>query len=273
MGAQVRSSRILQFIICLGLLATLLPLAGAASPHPAASYPPVKATLTGPSVLAVSATGSYVLKASGGPAQLLDGSFVGNYTYNASLIGANTTGGSVSPASGSLTNESTTLKVTAPNNTGTYTLSVNVTSTFRGNSTSTSTGFTFTAVVPYVVSASLVNHNSYTIKGALVQVNLDGTQVAVVTLPSIQANGSYNFVYNYTTTGLSPGDHTFTLTLQGPYGLLQFSQGGNSISSSFYVTPPPVDYTLYYVTGISLVGLAIFISLLIVGGRKRKKSK
>ena len=260
--------------LILVLLAMSAPLGSASATHPmATSYPPIKANVTGPAVVGVGEKIQYTISASGGPAQLANGTFIGNYTYNASIIGANTTGGAVTPSTGTLHNGVYVVNLTAPNNTGTYTLSVKVTSTHGANSTNISAGEAFVVVVPYVVSASIDNHNSYTVRGVEVQVSLDGTQVAVVTLPSIAANGSYSFEYNYTTTGLASGTHTFTLTLEGAYGLVRFSDGSNALSASFYVTPPAPDYTYYYLIGLSLVVLAIFISLFVVGGPRRKRSK
>ncbi len=273
MGAAMRFPALSLGLIAL-LLLTMVPLASGSVVQPAAAtYPPLKANVTGTSVAALGAKYTFTISATGGPAQLQNGTFVGNYTFNASIIGANTTGGSVSPSTGSLRNGETTLNLTAPNNTGSYTLSVTVTSVYGKNNTTISAGAAFLVVIPYVVSASIDNHNYYTVRGALIQVSLDGTQVAVVTLPSIAANGSYSFQYNYTTAGLSSGSHTFTLTLEGAYGLLTFSNGDASVSSTFYVTAPPVDYTYYYLIGASLVVLAIFISLFVVGGPKRKRTK
>lgn len=274
-GEEVKGS-----LAILSLLAILLVSIGpgsvsALSLAPASSAHPLKGNITGPTVLPVTGQGTYVLEASGGPAELANGTVKGNYTYNATIIGINTTGGLVSPATGTLTNGTADLTLTGPNNTGNYILNVNVTSKpDTGNSTSIIVSYNFTTVVPYVLSDSLDNHNSFAITGARVIVGFDGSTVATITLPSIAANGTYDFVYNYTTSaGLSSGYHTFTLTISGTSNLLTFSNGQTQLSVTFYVQPPATDYTWYYAIGALLVALAIFISLFVVGGGRRRKKR
>lgn len=262
---------LLPLLAVVSLLALTMP---ALAELPAASLPHPTATLTGPSLVAATSKSDYVLSASGGPAVASNGTITGNFTYNATIIGTNTTGGSVSPATGTFTNHSVVLALIAPNNTGSYSLMVEVKSTgTTGNSTYTNATAPFTVVIPYVVSTSIDNPNAYKIQGAIVQVNLDGSTLAEVTLPTIGANGTYAFAYNYTTLGLSSGYHTFTLSLHGTPGLLEFSNGQTTYSVTIYVTPPAPDYTFYIVGGVGLTAAAIFISLLVVGGRARKKSK
>lgn len=269
------------FALAVGMAVFLLvsSLALGAAVSPAASYPPLKGTITGPTLLAVGAKATFTLTASGGPAAPTSGTLTGNYTYNASLSGGNTSGGSVTPTSGSLVKELASLTVTAPNNTGSYILTVELKSSppRTGNSTYTNVTYPFNVVVPYVVTATLVNPTEYAIKGAVIAVSLDGTNVNDITISTIGANGTYNFAYNYTTSGLSSGYHTFTLTIHSTPGLLEFlgpnGQRVSQLTTTFYVTPPAPDYTLYILTGISLTVLAIFISLLVVGGRARRRTK
>jgi hypothetical protein len=269
-------ARVLPLLILLALALILaFPLSSAArvETHPGSTHP-LTGNITGPNLLPVAGKGTYVITASGGPAELSNGTVTGNYTYSTSLIGVNTTGGIATPSTGTLKNGTAQISLSAPNNTGSYTLTVNVSSNPRsGNSTHIVLSYSFTVAAPYVISVSLANHNDFTVTGAEIAVILDGSTITTITLPSIAANGTYAFTYNYTTTGLSPGSHTFTLEIQGTYGLLTFSGGGTQLSVSVYVTPPATDYTLYYATGIALVGLAIFISLFVVGGNRRRRNK
>ncbi len=261
--------QLLLVIAFVGLLA--VPSLAAAS---SVSYPPLKASVSGPTLVAVSATEHYVVNATGGPSSPSGGSGFGNYSYNASIVGGNTSGSSVTPATGSLKNDTTTLTLVAPNNTGTYTLTVEVKSqATTGNASYTNATITFTVVQPYVVSTTIDNPTPYKIRGAVVEVALDGAVVNDITLPTIGGNGSFSFTYNYSTTGLSSGYHTFTLTLKSTPGLLVFSNGQQQYTATFYVSPPAPDYTLYIVTAVSLASVAIFISLLVVGGRARRRSK
>jgi hypothetical protein len=238
------------------------------------SSKPLTATVTGPSLMNILGKANFVVTASGGPSQLPNGTMSGNYTYNATISGGNTSGSSVTPHTGELVNGTATLALVAPNNTGTYALTVEVISNpTTGSPAFYNTSVDFTVAIPYVLSATITNPNSFTVSGAIIQVSLDGTIVGTVTLPSIAGNGTYALTYNYTTAGLSSGWHTFSLAIQGIPSILVFTNGQGTLTVSFYVNPPPVNYEMYYLLGITLALLAIFISLLVVGGRRRRSSK
>jgi len=254
-------------------LLVLLPYANAISAEGSDSNP-LTAHVTGPTILSVLGKGNFTVSASGGPSQLANGTMVGNYTYNATLSGGNTSGSSITPSTGTLTNGTATFALVAPNDTGTYTLTAEVIShPTTGKPAFYNATFTLNVVIPYVLSATISNPNSFTVTGAIIQVALDGSVVGLVNLPSIAANGTYSLAYNYTTTGLSSGWHTFTISIYGIQSLLKFSNDESALSISFYINPPPVNYEDYYLLGITLALLAIFISLLVVGGRRKRKDK
>jgi hypothetical protein len=254
-------------------LMVLLPCASAL-PNISNSSNPLTATVTGPSILNVLGKGKFVVTASGGPSQLPNGTMSGNYTFNATLSGGNTSGYSITPHTGPLVNGTATLSLVAPNNTGTYALTVEVISNPKtGSPAYYNTSTDFIVAVPYVLSTTISNPNSFTVNGAIVQVSLDGSIVGTITLPSIAGNGTYSLIYNYTTAGLPSGWHTFTLSIQGIASLLKFTNDQTTLTVSFYVTPAPVNYEYYYLFGITLALLAIFISLLVVGGRRKRREK
>jgi hypothetical protein len=255
-----------------------LPMAGGASPaaHPASNYPPFSVTINGPHLLGLLEKASFVVTASGGPAELPNGTYVGNYSFRASLAGGNVSSGNVAPPSGVLQNRTVTLSVQAPDSPGVDSLVVEVSSVApngtRGNVTGNFTA-PFTVVVPYTVTALLRNPNNYSVLRLKVDVALDGSYVGTVVVPSIAAGGSYVVSYNYTTLGLPSGWHTFTFSLAGPAGLVVFANGETSYSVSFYVAPPPPNYTNDYLIGIASVAVAIFILTLFFGPRRIRRKK
>ncbi len=283
MGAAMRRHRTtpsgwtLAMVLCaLGALLVAPGLTVGAPASRSASSPPIQATIQGPSVLGISAKATFYFTAHGGPAEASNGSTTGNLSYHASLIGGNTSSGLVAPPQGVFVNNTANVTVQAPNITGNFELEVEVTSfAYSNKSDNASQNFTaaFTVVLPYSVNAVLQNPNNFTVSHVEVQVQLDGTVVGNVSVPSMAPQADFDLHYNYSTLSLTPGWHTFTLEIMGPPGLLLFSTGSPTESISFYVTPPPVDYTPYYLGGAGVAVAAIFISTLILGPRRGRRKK
>lgn len=258
--------------LAVGLLLLSALLLGLPAPAAASSGLPLHVTITGPSLLAENESGTFVATASGGPAEALNGTFIGNYTFTDSLIGVNTTGGFVTPPSGAFIGQTINLTVGGLNHSGTYTLELNVTSNGDGHNVTQIFSQQFQIVQPYLLIATVQNLNTYTVSNALILVYLDGAQVGDISIPSLSPSGSTSVRYNYTTLGLASGWHTFTMVIQGP-GLLEFSNGQSSYSVSFYVNAPATDYTWYYLAGLVITVLAILISLLIFAPRRPRKKR
>lgn len=244
----------------------------------ATAVPPLSGQVTGPTLLGALQKGTFTVTGRGGPAEALNGTTVGTYNYSTTITATNGTTpstGFVAPPDGVLINLSASFTVEAPNITGTYILTVEITSIGPGGTGNVSTNVTadFDVLEPYFVQATIHNPNGFAVAGAVVVVDLDGSTVGHQVLPSITADGSFDFSFNYTTTGLSSGWHTFTMTLTGTPGLLTFGNGAMSESSSFYVPPPPVNYTFDITVGLLLTVTAILISLMILGGRRPRRKK
>ncbi len=230
----------------------------------------VSGTIQGPSVLATHGTGKYVINATGGPAVAANGTRVGNLTFYASVSGPNLTGVSLAPESGSITTVgpgNTFLSVSAA--TETLTISVMISSTNGKENQSVNLTYTVNVVTPYVVSATIVNTGSATVVGVSVAVSLDGTVVGNVSLPSLTPGGEYSLSYRYATTGISPGDHTFSLTIKDPHGLVTFTNGATTYTSTFYVAGPAPDNTVWYVLGVVAFFGVLFIFMTRVAARRR----
>ncbi len=261
-------------VLVLSASAILLP-AGGANASSAAS-PPFNVQITGPSLLSTNVSGHFFATASGGPAELLNGTVTGNYTFTVSVVGLDTSGSFVSPVGGAFVNQEINVTVGGLNHTGTYTLEFNVTSHGFAHGLGNETqvfSTQFQVVVPYIVATTVQNINTFQVSGSTIRVSLDGAVVGSIGVPTMLPDASVAVKYNYTTLGLSPGYHTFTLTLVTSGGLLQFSNGQQTYSVSFYVQGPAPDYTVYYLTGAGATVLAIFISLLFFGPRRPRRKK
>jgi hypothetical protein len=231
---------------------------------------PVSGQVTGPTVLAAGATKTYTVNGTGGPAFAANGTRVGNLTVYLSLSAANLTGLVLSPEEGAILNGtpvSTVLK-TGPT-AEVVTIRVMISSTYQHQNQSINFTYTVNVVTPYVVSATLVAGPSASVLSFSVQVFLDGALVGAVTVPTLTPGESYNLTYDYATLGLSSGDHTFSMSLAQEHGLVTFANGATVYSSTFYVTGPAPDYTLWYVVGVVAFLGVLFIFVTRVAARRR----
>jgi hypothetical protein len=263
--------RSLRRLACLGLLALLL-LVGVGLPAPAhaatASYPPITETTVGPSIVGKSLQATYTITGSGGPALAANGTLVGNITYNATLSGKNVSSASIDPTPGVLVNGQVLLRFTAPNLTENVRLQIELTSTYQGNNTSAFFNTTIQIVAPYVLSG-LLEAGPTTVTGFNLTVTVDGTPVGHAVIPTIVANGSYRFSFDYVPQGLGAGYHTIAVSLAPEHGLVTFPGGVEQINLQFYITGPPPDYSLDVAIGIAAFAVAVFIWGSVVGARRR----
>ncbi|HYK93571.1 MAG TPA: hypothetical protein VEY07_05975 [Thermoplasmata archaeon] len=251
-------------------------LAAAGSPPTAAAstYPPLTTQLTGPTTVGTLLSENYTVTVSGGPATALNGTVVGSYTYATSFTALNRTGIIWGTApQGVILNGSITLRLTAGNATEPVTLAVLVTSTYQGKNVTQNATLLINIVQPYVLTTTLDVGSGAGVSRFYLVIELDGSAVGQVLIPTLTAGTSYPVSFRYVNTGLAPGWHTFSMTLTNLHGLVAFPGGAQSFTQSFYVAGPPPDNTLWYVTGaVAFIG-AIVIWSARVGARRRGKGK
>jgi hypothetical protein len=256
--------------------AALLALAAAglllALPAPARAATTLAVHVSGPSLLGTGLQGTYVVTASGGPAEAPNGTQVGIYSFKASLTAFNASGSLVSPGQGVLTNGSTSISVTAPKSAGSATLFVDVTSSLNGHNESQNVSTSVQIVTPYRLNGTLLVGPSGVSAFALT-VTLDGGAVGTISVPTLAPRATFPIAFSYATAGLAPGWHTFSLSVAPEHGLVTFANGATVLSQSFYVPAPPTNDTLWYAAGALAFVLAVFIWLSLVGGRRRRRAK
>lgn len=272
------TARVLPLLLVLTLvaasavgLASSTPIVHATSP---AASGPLKGNITGPAVLATGSNQRYVIQATGGPAVAPNGTIVGNLTYYASVTAPNPAGVQITPQSAALLagvpGQPLLEAGTIPQ---TLTISVELVSVL--NQTNATLNFTYVVQVvqPYVVAADIVNPTNVSAEPFPVVIELDGTRVGNVTVPSLLAHAAYNLSFSYATVGLSSGWHTFSISLTQAHGLLRFANGSTFYQESFYIPGPAPSYTLWYVTGaVAFIGV-LFIFGARVGARRRGAPK
>ncbi len=253
----------------LGLVLGVAPTAHAAPVFPAASAP-VSGNVSGPSALGVSASGVYYINATGGPAVAPNGTIVGTLEWNVTVSASNTTNVTVSPATGQITSTTPgTTTLTVSNLTQAVTLVVRLTSILGSANASTTITHVVQVVQPYVLWATLIAGPVVTVLPFTLVVELDGTTVGTVKVPTLTANETYNLTYDYATTGLSSGYHTFTISVAAEHGLVTFANGQTVYSATFYVTGPPPNDTIWVVLGIVAFAGTLFILATRVAARRR----
>jgi hypothetical protein len=250
------------------LLVVLIGFSVPAPSHAAASYPPIQGTITGPTIVGRSLQVQYTVNGSGGPAVAANGTMVGNITFNATLSGNNVTTASIAPPTGVLVNGGVILRFTAPNITEAVNITVKLTSSYGTLNASQNFSLIVQIVQPYVLSGLLVAGPT-TVTGFNMTVTVDGIPVGQVAVPTIAANGTYRFTYDYVPQGLSAGWHTMAISLAPEHGLVSFKGGLSQISVQFFITSPPPDYALDVAVGIAAFAVAVFIWGSVVGARRR----
>jgi hypothetical protein len=235
---------------------------------------PVTGTITGKTVLAYHGAAEYTINGTGGPAVASNGTIVGNLSYYLALSGPNLTGVSIAPSTGRiLTDAPGQVSLTVSNVSEVVTISVLLASTLNGTNASTNFTIDVNVVQPFILSTTLYNLGGSTVTSFVVLVNLDGAPVGNLTVPTMLPRSTYHFSFQYATVGLSPGTHTFTVTLSTVHGLVRFANGTTVYTVSFTIPGPPPSYTLWYVAGAVAFFGALFIFGARVGARRRGTSK
>lgn len=266
MNARPAALLVLALLLAPAVLATVGALAPAAR---AAGTTAVTGSLTGPTIVATGSTTKYEVSGFGGPAVAANGTVVGNITFYATVVGSNLTGVTLLPSSSAFTNnQSKTVDLAVANASETLTIDVMVSSVYQGQNQSINFTNTVHVAQPYVISATIVASSTW-VSAFTVRVTMDGTVIGNVSVPALQAGGTYQVTFEYPTLGLSTGDHTFAISLAQEHGLVTFANGQTQYSQTVYVTGPGPDYTLWYVAGIVAFFGAIFIFLTRVAARRR----
>jgi hypothetical protein len=261
-------------LLLLALPAGVLVSAMAARGVSVNATPALTGNISGPTYVGTGLKATFRVQASGGPAVSPNGSVVGRYSYNATLLASNETGLTISPSLGVLVNQSVNLSFVAGNVSEPISLHVEITSSANATANSTTNEtenitYAFNIVLPYVLTATVVSRAGATLNGFNLTVYLDGAIVGQVTVPTLAAKASVQVTYNYVTGGLSSGWHTFSLSLASQKGLVVFANGAQQYSVGFYVPAAAPNYTIWYVAGaVAFIG-ALFIWATRVAARRR----
>jgi len=269
--------RVVAFASVVALLALVGLLPGPPVARAAPSYGTLSGAINGPATVGLNGNATYVITATGGPAVDVNGTQIGIYSYNASVSGTNTSSVVFSPTGGSMPNGTVTLSLKAGNVSQQLTLYVLVTSQGHGNSTApkatTNLSYTVSVVVPYRFTATVVAGSGGTVSAFTLTVLLDGVPVGQIPVGTLAAGTKFPVAFSYVDPTLSPGWHTFTVSLAQEHGLVAFAGGAESVSQSFYVAGPPPNDTIWYVGGLGAFVGVVFIFTTRVAANRRGRTK
>jgi hypothetical protein len=257
-------------LVTIAIVPSLAPLARGGT---TSNNLPLSGGVTGPSDVGTGLTASYTVNAAGGPAQALNDTQVGTYSYEASISAANTTGATITPAAGVLVNFTISLTLDAPNVTEPLTIYVLVNSSYNGASVSQNFSYSVQVIEPYRLSADLVVGSSSAVSTFDITVQLDGQPVGQILVHGLSAGTSYPITFAYVPSSLSPGWHTFYLSLAQEHGLVTFAGGQQELSVSFFVGGGGPNYSYWYLAGAAAFVGVLFIWSTTVGGRRRGRPK
>ncbi len=246
-----------------------------AHPIATAASPPLTGSITGPTVLGYNATQFYAINAAGGPAYSPSGVMIGNVTYYITLSATNLTKVSMSPTKGALINSTAQFSsLTVSNVSETVTIHVMISSVYLDNNQSINLTYDVLIVKPYTLTVTITAGPNSTILSFLINIYLDGSYAGDYKVPTLTPGEVYTINWAYASAPLSAGSHMFTLAIPtADKGLVTFPNGQGSYSYSFYITGPAPDYTLWIVLGVVAFAAAAFISLILVGGRRRNRGR
>jgi len=254
----------------LAVASIVLPLIAVLPAAPNASaFSGIEVAIQGPTFGGINETIQLVMTISGGPAE--DG---GNYSYGATIVGANTTGASVNPASAPSQSSgvfklNVTLPVFAPE---TITLRVNATSQ---NPTNTFTDtlqkdYKISVVVPVLLKATLVNKGAVPASNVTAKFFADGTLLHTE-IVNITTNGTQVLTYNWTFLKLSRGKHIVAITVDDPNKIVEFSDGNNVITREIWYGKQSNVPGAVLTAGVIILAVLVFLMWLQKPMRKPKK--
>jgi hypothetical protein len=248
-------------------------LPGALAPiGSAAAAPPLQIQLKAPAGLALGKELNMSVNVSGGPAA--DAApHERNYSLKAWLVGDNLEGASPlvgTPFNKNNTDGNFTLPVKAPTKKASLTLVMEAISKgANGSSETTRKEISLRAVNPITIKAVLENKGDVNAKNVTLSFYLDDSFIGDQQVAEVPANNKSNVSFEHAPPELAPGAHTIKVILDAKGQLVEFEEGNNVLTETFYVHQQP-DNTQPYFIGLVFLWL---VGMVMVAAQARKKKK
>lgn len=237
----------------------------------ASAYGGIEVTLQHPAFAGINETVQCVMTISGGPAQ-----GGGNYSYGATMIGTNTSGSFINPASGPSQQSGVfKLNITMPE-VAPQTIKIRVNAT-SSSATSTASDtlqrdFEIKVVVPVVLKATVVNTGPVPVSNVTARFFADGTLLSTQTF-NVSANGTQKLSYNWTFLKIKNGKHVVTITVDDPNDIVEFTDGNNVISRDIWIGKQSNVAGAVLTGGVVVLAVLVFLMWIQKPTRKSKPKK
>jgi hypothetical protein len=207
------------------------------------------------------------LTIAGGPAS--DSS--GNYTYKIEITGKNTTGSAATPISGASPSGIWKLNITMPDR-ASQTIKIKVNASSRNLATFETkyleNEFEIKVVDPILIRAEIFNNGLVDALNVTAKFFADGALLHTQTF-NLPANSSTALIYNWIFLKIKEGKHVITVSIDDTGSVVEFSNGNNVFSRTFYVeqTSNPIGGVLT----IAVIILSVFVGLMYLQKPIRRK--
>lgn len=256
---------------CLAVLALVLVLASGASlmavAGNAAAYSPVEISMEVPSFAATGQKIPATLRVTGGPAEETGQ----NYTFKAEIVAKNTTGSSVSPATGSSASGVWRLNITMPGEAQTIKVRINATSkgVLTADSVSRVKEFEIKVVQPILIKVTVYNTGAVDAEDVSAKFYADGILLGTERF-DVAAGSSTEVMHNWTWSNLADGKHTVTVVLDEGNHLVEFSDGNNVLTQTVYVGEQgnPIGGAL--TVGVIIMSVLVALTMMAKPAKRRK---
>jgi hypothetical protein len=245
------------------LLLSAVPMVQAAD-----DYNPLHAELTGPMVVSAGEKQMYVLTMVGGPAEVGQG----NYSYTAKVTGDAV----LSPSSGSpKTTGRFYMNLTAPEETGTVTITVTCKSAGSLQSVTNVIVYKVKVVEPVVIKATIQNTGNVNVTDVPVTLQLyqdDAWTTFYETTVDVGAGKTTTFWYNWTALDLGSGEHKVRLLLDANNTIVTFEGGSSVYETTIYndMSGYGTINTIMWLLIIVMVVILFFLWRRPVKGKKKR---
>ena len=195
----------------------------------------------------------------------------GNYSYSIEITGKNTTGSSATPSSGTSTSGIFELNITMPDR-ASQTIKVKVNATSRNVVTNErkylENDFAIKIVDPIVIRAEIFNNGPVDALNVTAKFFADGALLHTQIF-NLSSNSSTALLYNWTFLKIREGRHVITVSVDDLGSVVEFSNGNNMISQTFYVeeTSNPIGGVLT----LAVIVLSVFVGLMYLQKPARRK--
>jgi len=220
--------------------------------------------LEGPSLLGAGVEGQYVLRVWYFFKERID-----NYSFTASIVGDDVSGGAVSPNNGTSGKGVFNLTITGASKPGTMTVRINASADEFGKTWYKVEEFDIEIVNSIVIKAAIENKGYAPVTNVSVKMLVDGTLIDERRV-SINPISRVDLTFNWTFSSIPEGRHVITIIIDDPSGVAEFEEGNNVLTKEVYYVTSGNWLRGVLAIGIMFIAFVLIMTLLQRSAKKPK---